>query len=142
MFNLFTYIFKVKTLSFLTFLLRGYSDFLKTFEPSIVKSVLMLLRRCPEESVGTRRVSADNQQFSSEYFFSFLSQYYYFIFAFFVFLYIYFVTSLFLYYFENISYHVSLITPVLLFLYLFINSFMVNTTIFKFLIFSNLFVCF
>jgi hypothetical protein len=51
-----SYLIQVKTLSFLTFLLRSYSDFLKTFEPSIVKSVMMLLQRCPEESVGTRKV--------------------------------------------------------------------------------------
>jgi hypothetical protein len=47
---------QVKTVSFLTFLLRSYSEYLKPFESSIVKSVLMLLQRCPEESVNTRKV--------------------------------------------------------------------------------------
>ena len=47
---------QVKTLSFVTYLLRSYSDSLKQYERGIIDSVMLLLRQCPEESISTRKV--------------------------------------------------------------------------------------
>jgi transformation/transcription domain-associated protein len=45
----------VKTMSLVTYLLRGYSDNMKTFERNIVESAIHLLRRCPEDSLNSRK---------------------------------------------------------------------------------------
>lgn len=46
---------QVKTLSFLTYLLRGFSNVMRTFEESIGSSVIQLLVSCPPEAVTTRK---------------------------------------------------------------------------------------
>ena len=46
---------QVKTLSFLTYLLRGFSSVMRTFEDSIGSSVIQLLASCPPEAVTTRK---------------------------------------------------------------------------------------
>lgn len=46
---------QVKTLSFVTHLLRGYADQLRPFENILTNSVLNLFHMCPREAVTTRR---------------------------------------------------------------------------------------
>jgi len=46
---------QVKTLSFLTYLLRGFSDLMKPYEDAISRAVLALLISCPGEAVCTRK---------------------------------------------------------------------------------------
>ena len=46
---------QVKTLSFLTYLLRGFEDQMKRFEDRICTNVVSLLATCPIDSVATRR---------------------------------------------------------------------------------------
>lgn len=60
MYSAFNFLLQVKTLSFITHLLRSNLDYLRTFESAIVKSVMMLLQSCPQEGASTRRVSVQN----------------------------------------------------------------------------------
>ena len=46
---------QVKTLSFLTYLLRGFSDQMKPYEDRIATNVISLMTSCPRESIGTRK---------------------------------------------------------------------------------------
>lgn len=46
---------QVKTLSFLTYLLRGFTPLMQPYERQISASVIMLLRSCPADAVGTRK---------------------------------------------------------------------------------------
>ena len=46
---------QVKTLSFLTYLLRAFADFMRPYEETISKSVIQLLIACPPEAVTTRK---------------------------------------------------------------------------------------
>ena len=46
---------QVKTLSFLTYLLRGSFESMKPYESAIAKCVIRLLKVCPDEAVGTRK---------------------------------------------------------------------------------------
>ena len=46
---------QAKTLSFLTYLLRGFSSDLKPYEEKIAINVVDLMRNCPRESVSTRK---------------------------------------------------------------------------------------
>ena len=46
---------QVKTLSFLTYLLRGFSDLMKPYQDAISKSVIALLLACPGDAVATRK---------------------------------------------------------------------------------------
>lgn len=46
---------QVKTLSFLTYLLRGSFESMKPYEGAIAKCVIRLLKVCPDEAVGTRK---------------------------------------------------------------------------------------
>lgn len=46
---------QVKTLSFLTYLLRGSFDSMKPYESTIADCVIRLLRICPDEAVSTRK---------------------------------------------------------------------------------------
>jgi len=46
---------QVKTLSFVTHLLRGYSEQLKPFENILTNSVLNMFQMCPREAITTRR---------------------------------------------------------------------------------------
>lgn len=46
---------QVKTLSFLTYLLRGFSDQMKPYEDRIATNVVSLMTSCPRESIGTRK---------------------------------------------------------------------------------------
>ena len=45
----------MKTLSFLTYLLRGFTELMGAYEHAITKNVLSLLQLCPGEAVGTRK---------------------------------------------------------------------------------------
>ena len=60
---------KAKTLSFLTFLLRGYADVMKQYEDTIAKCVIMLLHICPPEAVSSRKelLVAIRQIFSTDF---------------------------------------------------------------------------
>ena len=46
---------QVKTLSFLTYLLRAFADFMRPYQESIPKCVIQLLLTCPPESVSIRK---------------------------------------------------------------------------------------
>eukprot|EP00966_Prymnesium_polylepis_P290760 6715480-Prymnesium_polylepis.1 len=46
---------QVKTLSFLTYLLRAFADFMRPYQESIPKCVIQLLLTCPPESVAIRK---------------------------------------------------------------------------------------
>jgi transformation/transcription domain-associated protein len=46
---------QTKTLSFLTYLLRGFSKELKPFEDKLASNVVALMSSCPKESVSTRK---------------------------------------------------------------------------------------
>ena len=46
---------QVKTLSFLTYLLRGFAELMKPFEDAISKAVIQLLAACPGDAVATRK---------------------------------------------------------------------------------------
>ena len=46
---------QVKTLSFLTYLLRGYVEFMRPHHDSIPRSVVMLLKACPHENGAVRK---------------------------------------------------------------------------------------
>lgn len=46
---------QVKTLSFLTYLLRGFTPLMQEYEQQISSSVIMLLRSCPADAVATRK---------------------------------------------------------------------------------------
>lgn len=46
---------QVKTLSFLTYLLRGFSNMMRSFEDSIGACVIQLLATCPQDAVTTRK---------------------------------------------------------------------------------------
>lgn len=46
---------QVKTLSFLTYLLRAYADVMRPYQESIPKCVIQLLLTCPPESVSIRK---------------------------------------------------------------------------------------
>ena len=46
---------QVKTLSFLTYLLRGFADQMKPYEDRIATNVVSLMTSCPRESIGTRK---------------------------------------------------------------------------------------
>jgi transformation/transcription domain-associated protein len=46
---------QVKTLSFLTYLLRGFADLMKPYEDRIATNVISLMTSCPRESIGTRK---------------------------------------------------------------------------------------
>jgi len=45
----------VKTLSFLTYLLRGFAEMMRPHEADISRSVIALMRSCPGESAATRK---------------------------------------------------------------------------------------
>ncbi|CAN0546395.1 unnamed protein product, partial [Ectocarpus sp. 12 AP-2014] len=45
----------VKTLSFLTYLLRGFTPLMQPYEKQISSSVINLLRSCPSDAVATRK---------------------------------------------------------------------------------------
>ena len=45
----------MKTLSFLTYLLRGFAELMKPFEDAISKAVIQLLAACPGDAVATRK---------------------------------------------------------------------------------------
>ncbi|CAM9349768.1 unnamed protein product, partial [Discosporangium mesarthrocarpum] len=45
----------VKTLSFLTYLLRGFTSLMQPYEKHIASSVINLLRNCPADAVATRK---------------------------------------------------------------------------------------
>ena len=49
------YCLQVKTLSFLTYLLRGFTELMGAYENAITKNVLSLLQMCPGEAVATRK---------------------------------------------------------------------------------------
>jgi len=46
---------QVKTLSFLTYLLRGFTDQMKPHEGRIAHSVVQLMKTCPSDSISTRK---------------------------------------------------------------------------------------
>jgi len=46
---------QVKSLSFLTYLLRGFSPLMKPHQDKISNSVIMLMKTCPKEAVTTRK---------------------------------------------------------------------------------------
>ena len=46
---------QAKTLSFLTYLLRGYSDEIKPYEERLAANVVALMSTCPRESISTRK---------------------------------------------------------------------------------------
>lgn len=46
---------QVKTLSFLTYLLRGFTPLMQPYEKQISSSVINLLRNCPADAVATRK---------------------------------------------------------------------------------------
>lgn len=46
---------QVKTLSFLTYLLRGFAEFMKPFEGAVSPAVIRLLESCPPEAVSIRK---------------------------------------------------------------------------------------
>jgi transformation/transcription domain-associated protein len=46
---------QVKTLSFLTYLLRGFQDMMRQHEDRISRSVIDLLKNCPGDAVTTRK---------------------------------------------------------------------------------------
>ncbi|CAN0007988.1 unnamed protein product, partial [Laminaria digitata] len=46
---------QVKTLSFLTYLLRGFTQLMQPYEKQISSSVINLLKSCPADAVATRK---------------------------------------------------------------------------------------
>ena len=46
---------QVKTLSFLTYLLRGFAELMRPYEDAISRAVIALMKACPGEAVSTRR---------------------------------------------------------------------------------------
>ncbi len=46
---------QVKALSFLTYLLRGFSEILLEYEQIIADSVISLMNRCPQDAIATRK---------------------------------------------------------------------------------------
>ena len=46
---------QVKTLSFLTYLLRGFTDQMRPYEELMAQNVVSLMRNCPREAVSTRK---------------------------------------------------------------------------------------
>jgi len=46
---------QVKTLSFLTYLLRGFSELMKPYEEAISRAVITLMNACPGDAVSTRK---------------------------------------------------------------------------------------
>lgn len=46
---------QVKTLSFLTYLLRGFTPLMQPYEKQISSSVINLLKNCPADAVATRK---------------------------------------------------------------------------------------
>jgi transformation/transcription domain-associated protein len=46
---------QVKTLSFLTYLLRGFTDQMKPYEDVMAHNVVCLLKHCPREALSTRK---------------------------------------------------------------------------------------
>ena len=46
---------QVKTLSFLTYLLRGFSELMKPYEAAISKAVITLMIACPGDAISTRK---------------------------------------------------------------------------------------
>jgi transformation/transcription domain-associated protein len=46
---------QVKTLSFLTYLLRGFAELMRPFEGEISAAIIKLLKCCPPEAVNTRK---------------------------------------------------------------------------------------
>ena len=46
---------QVKTLSFLTYLLRAFADFMRSYQESIPKCVIQLLLTCPPEAAASRK---------------------------------------------------------------------------------------
>ena len=46
---------QVKTLSFLTYLLRGFAELMRPYEDDISRAVIALMKACPGEAVSTRR---------------------------------------------------------------------------------------
>ena len=44
-----------KTLSFLTYLLRGFAELMRPYEDDISKAVIALMTACPGEAVSTRK---------------------------------------------------------------------------------------
>ena len=46
---------QAKTLSFLTYLLRGFSNELKPYEDRLASNVVALMSTCPRESISTRK---------------------------------------------------------------------------------------
>ena len=46
---------QVKTLSFLTYLLRGFSELMKPYEEAISKAVITLMIACPGDAISTRK---------------------------------------------------------------------------------------
>lgn len=47
--------YQVKTLSFLTYLLRGFTPLMQPYEKQISSSVVNLLKNCPADAVATRK---------------------------------------------------------------------------------------
>lgn len=45
----------MKTLSFLTYLLRGFADLMRPHEDAVAAAVLSLLAACPPEAGATRK---------------------------------------------------------------------------------------
>lgn len=60
---------QTKTLSFLTYLLRGFSNELKPYGDQLASNVVALMSSCPKESVGTRKelLVATRHLLSSEF---------------------------------------------------------------------------
>ena len=52
---------QVKSLSFLTYLLRGFSNLMLPHRDAIARSVVALMRTCPESAVGTRKEVRPNR---------------------------------------------------------------------------------
>jgi transformation/transcription domain-associated protein len=46
---------QVKTLSLITYFLRGFTELMRPYEDTIANNVLVLIRFCPQESVSTRK---------------------------------------------------------------------------------------
>jgi transformation/transcription domain-associated protein len=46
---------QVKTLSFLTYVLRGFSDRMREYQDELARCVIQLLRNCPTEAVNSRK---------------------------------------------------------------------------------------
>jgi len=47
-----------QTLSFLTYVLRGFADRMKPYQEHLSKAVIQLLLNCPASSITSRKVSA------------------------------------------------------------------------------------